>query len=477
MAENFFGITDTGRQRDNNEDAFIAQPITSKQLILACVIDGVGGYEGGEVAAAIAQKTILDSLQAPFSDAEKCLRDSFIAANQNIYQEKLKSGEYSNMACVATLAIADIKSNKFYYAHVGDTRLYLLRDHSLIKVTKDQSFVGFLEDSGRLPEKEAMRHPKRNEIDRALGFDTQSILSSDYIETGESPFLPGDMLLLCSDGLTDMIDSQEITSVLERKISLEEKGKELITAANNAGGKDNITVVLVQNNKRPVKQEAKKPMLVKKKTVEKKEITVPQVAEAAIPTQEQHIKTQHTKTNKGIIILLSSLCALLLVGFLWMWWLQNKKPSLQNDLTKKLPNAQEIRLQAYINSGKSDTILLNESTLGAAVYLTDTLWIRRDSVYLKGSGNASLIKDSRFGNGPAIVVTPQCKSIVLDSITLQGFDIGILATNHNALKLKNTQFKNCPIAIAYKFDADSGYMSGQFINTRRQNDFVPKTGN
>jgi serine/threonine protein phosphatase PrpC len=477
MAENFFGITDTGRQRDNNEDAFIAQPITGKQLILACVIDGVGGYEGGEVAAAIAQQTILDSLQTPFSDTEKSLKDTFIAANQNIYEEKVKSGEYSNMACVATLAIADIKNNKFHYAHVGDTRLYLLRDHSLIKVTKDQSFVGFLEDSGRLPEKEAMRHPKRNEIDRALGFDTQSILSSDYIETGESPFLPGDLLLLCSDGLTDMIDSKEITFILERKISLDQKGKELILAANNAGGKDNITVVLVQNNKRPVKQEAKKPVVVKKKDVEKKAPMVPQVTEPVGPAQKQPIKTQHIIANKGIIILLSALCALFLIGFLWMWWSQHSKPPLQNGFAKKQLNAQEIRLQAYINSGKSDTILLNQSTLGTAVYLTDTLWIRRDSVYLKGSGNAKLIKDSSFGDGPAIVITPQCKSIVLDSVTLQGFGIGILVANPAALKLRNTQFKNCAIAVAYKFDTDSGYMSGQFTNNRRQNDFVPKPEN
>jgi hypothetical protein len=258
---------------------------------------------------------------------------------------------------------------------------------------------------------------------------------------------------------------------------LEQKGKELIMAANNAGGKDNITVVLVQNNKRPVKQEARKPVLVKKKDVEKKEIPAPQVAKAAGPGQKRLVKTQPTRSSKGIVILLSALCALFLAGFLWMWWWQNKKPSVPNDLAKKQLNAQEIRLQAYINSGKSDTILLNESTLGTAVYLTDTLWIRRDSVYLKGSGHARLIKDSGFGNGPAIVVTPQCKSIVLDSITLQGFGIGILTASHNALKLKNTQFKNCSIAIAYKFDADSGYMSGQFTNTRRQNDFVPKTEN
>ena len=104
------------------------------------------------------------------------------------------------MACVLTLAVVDIEKNKFYYAHVGDTRLYLFRDNTLVKVSKDHSFVGFLEESGRLTEEAAMQHPKRNEINKALGLGVKFSASDDYIETGESPFLPGDLLLLCSDG-------------------------------------------------------------------------------------------------------------------------------------------------------------------------------------------------------------------------------------------------------------------------------------
>src|SRR5215213_5514902 len=252
MAENFFGITDTGKIRDNNEDTFIAQPVLNNQLIMACVIDGVGGYEGGEVAAAIAKENILKSFKNLSGDIVDRMRAAFASAKEKIYKEKLDSGKNRSMACVVTLAIVDIKNNKFYYAHVGDTRLYLFRDQSLVKVTKDQSFVGFLEDSGRLSEDEAMNHPKRNEINKALGFDQHAVLTNDYVETGESPFLPGDTILLCSDGLTDLVNANNISSILLKKTTLEAKGKELIVAANNAGGKDNITVVLVQNNKRPV---------------------------------------------------------------------------------------------------------------------------------------------------------------------------------------------------------------------------------
>ncbi|HEU4632882.1 MAG TPA: protein phosphatase 2C domain-containing protein, partial [Flavisolibacter sp.] len=302
MAENFFGITDTGRQRDNNEDAFIAQAILNRQYILACVIDGVGGYEGGEVAAAIAKESIFSSFKSPPADMITTMRQAFVAANERIYKEKLESSANNSMACVATLALVDVKNNKFWYAHVGDTRLYLFRDHSLIKITKDQSFVGFLEDSGRLTEEEAMKHPKRNEINKALGFETSSILGSDYIETGESPFLPGDSLLLCSDGLTDMVGSKEIASVLETNIPLEQKARELVAVANRAGGKDNITVVLVQNNKKPIKQEVKKPVLVKRRDTERAEVPASPPVPAGPGTGE--IKR---RSNTGVIVLLSIL--------------------------------------------------------------------------------------------------------------------------------------------------------------------------
>ncbi len=166
------------------------------------------------------------------------------------------------MACVLTCVVADIKNNKLWYSHVGDTRIYLLRDHSLVKISTDHSAIGFLEESGRLSEEEAMRHPRRNEINKALGFEEDIAVIEDFIETGESPFLPGDTILLCSDGLTDMVNSSEITTVLNSDMSLSVKTKSLIDAANNAGGNDNITVVLIENNKQPERK--KQPLPVRK---------------------------------------------------------------------------------------------------------------------------------------------------------------------------------------------------------------------
>src|SRR5688572_1728021 len=244
----FSGVTHTGKVRDNNEDAFLVERILHDRYILACVIDGVGGYEGGEIAARIAGESILNHLKKPSEDLFQSIREAVIIANERIYAEKMATERNTRMACVLTLAVVDLTYNQFYYAHVGDTRLYLLRDLTLVKVTRDDSFVGFLEDSKRLSEEEAMKHPKRNEINKALGFDPNIGAISDYIETGISPFLPGDILLLCSDGLTDMIDSKTITSILTSKQKIAQKAKALIDSANDAGGKDNVTVVLVQNN-------------------------------------------------------------------------------------------------------------------------------------------------------------------------------------------------------------------------------------
>jgi serine/threonine protein phosphatase PrpC len=444
MAENYFGITDTGRQRDNNEDNFIAEPISSA-LIAACVIDGVGGYEGGEVAAAIARDSILKALSGGTGEMFVAMKNAFGSANEKIYQEKLDGDKNKDMACVLTLALVDVPNNKFYYAHVGDTRLYLLRDNTLIKLTKDQSFVGFLEDTGRLTEEAAMTHPKRNEINKALGFDPNIPFNSDYIETGESPFLPGDAILLCSDGLTDMINSSEITAILLKNTNLEQKGNELIDAANNAGGKDNITVVLVQNNKKPIKQKATKPIVVKKKGFTKSENTSLKIPETTIETKP--LKT--TKINKGLIIFLSLLSIFSLGGFIWMYWQQKKSPSVISPLNTE-KTLQEEKLQGAINDVSSDTLYLSDSVFGKSIALTDTIWINRDSLYIKGFGN-TILRDSAFASsGPALVISQQSKHIILDNINFQNFNIAILVSN-DALQLSNVQFKNCNISVGYHY--------------------------
>jgi PPM family protein phosphatase len=442
MADNFFGITDTGRLRDNNEDAFIAETIQNNKYILACVIDGVGGYEGGEVAAEIARQTILELLERKAPDIIATMRDALKTANTKIYEERSKNREHENMACVLTMAMVDMANNQFYYCHVGDTRLYLFRDHSLVKLTKDHSFVGFLEDSKRLSEDAAMRHPKRNEINKALGFDPNMPQTEDYIEVGQSPFLPGDALMLCSDGLTDLVNSASISSILSSSSSLEEKGKQLINAANTAGGKDNITVVLVHNTKKPVTLKATKPLLVKKKNVQK-------VEPPPEPMQEE-VKHKRVKKKGAYVTLwiLAGVCVLSLIAMLWVWAPRHKKLQSVPILVQKTRNANEIRLQDSVNTNNGWTLNLSDSIYSHSVVITDTLLIPKDSIHINGNG-VVLKRDSAY-NGPALLFSPSTKYAFIENMEFDDFDIGVFGPS-KALKLKNVKFHNCRIPILGAF--------------------------
>jgi len=429
MAENFFGLTDRGKIRENNEDTFIAEKIAGGKLIAACVIDGVGGYEGGEVAAQIAKDRITEYLHNSGGNATAALTQAMIVSNENIYKENQQRNQQQPMACVATLAVADVEGNQFHYAHVGDTRLYLLRGDTLVKVTHDHSFVGFLEDSGRLSEEEAMKHPKRNEINKALGFDPQIQAYSDYIETGNSPFLPGDMLLLCSDGLTDMVNASDITSILTQNLTLAQKTQALIEAANEAGGKDNITVVLVHNNKKPVKQKAAKP-----------------VANHAV--QETPAIVPKRKSNKTVIGVLAALSVLAIAAFIWQLSKNNKPDGtiVPAQTLKKDRNEKELRLQSMLDTTRQE-VKLTDSLFGTAIVLTDTLIIDRDSITIDGNG--LILRASDGYTGPAFLFSEKISDVYLQNIILENFDVGLLAQSRHVYFL-NVQFRNCRVAFQYQ---------------------------
>ncbi|QJD94871.1 serine/threonine-protein phosphatase [Mucilaginibacter robiniae] len=458
MAENIFGITDTGKVRDNNEDTFIAQPVSNNHFLLASVIDGVGGYHGGEVAAALAREQLLESLDAVTGELLPAMVQSIRKASQRIYLRKQQEKELDSMACVATVVLADVENNQFYYAHVGDTRLYLLRDSSLVKISKDHSFVGFLEDSGRLSESAAMSHPKRNEINKALGFDTRILTDDDYIETGQSPFLPGDMLLLCSDGLSDLVDKNEITAILTQAAPLSKKATQLVDAANHNGGRDNITVVLVQNQKVPQQPEAVMPVA----AVKKKEDLVNDVSSPA-PQEPAHVvantlPTHTEKKGNGLTITLGILCLVFLGAAVWLF-LQRPSSQLVANQTaavsaKKVRNAQELKLQDLIDKATGDTLVLSDTVFKQPVVISDTLHVQKDSLYIKAKGNIILKRDSAY-TGPAIQLNAKCKNIVLDNLHFQDFEAAI-ALNNTSLFLKNVQFINCkqPVQNVYNFTSN-----------------------
>lgn len=243
----FFGGTDMGKVRTNNEDSFIVQHIWDDAHILAVVIDGVGGYDGGEVAAALAKKHIVEYLEN-YSNGERLdlLKQAVIFANNVIFSERKNLSQYSNMSCVLTAVLIEVPERRINMAHVGDTRLYQYVNNRLEKLSHDHSLVGYREEIGELTEEEAMHHPQRNIIGRDVGSTYLESSGNNYVEVATFPLLPHSILLLCSDGLCDMLASREMVKILQQPKSVEEKVETLISAANDAGGKDNVTVVLVE---------------------------------------------------------------------------------------------------------------------------------------------------------------------------------------------------------------------------------------
>ena len=235
------GDTHPGLQRDNNEDRFFFDEAKG----VYCVIDGVGGHNAGERAAAIAAEVLRASI-ARTSEAD--LRAAFARASDAIYQAATQDQALAGMACVASLAA--VSNGRVRFAHVGDTRIYKLQGGAITKLTRDQSPVGELEDGGALSEIEAMRHPRRNEIYKDLGSRPPGPDVAASVLTGQTTFEPDAALLLCSDGLTDQVSSGSIRRIVEGFAGSPALAvQELLTAANDAGGKDNVTVVIVEGER------------------------------------------------------------------------------------------------------------------------------------------------------------------------------------------------------------------------------------
>ncbi len=240
----YYGLTDPGRCRENNEDAYLLEQ--QGRYVIAVVADGIGGYEGGEVASYLACKCISDYLKdSPEKDlGEDVLKQAVIYANNAVVSQQ-QNPRLSNMGCVLTAVLFDMEQHLAYTSHVGDTRLYKYKDGVLTKLSLDHSLVGHQEDAGVLSEEEAMSHPWRNIIRRFIG-NIRLDWNTNYMMDLSFPIETDTQYLICSDGLYDMVTSAEIMEVLAQKSNPQQKVEELINRANLAGGKDNITVIILE---------------------------------------------------------------------------------------------------------------------------------------------------------------------------------------------------------------------------------------
>ena len=224
------GLTDVGRQRQSNEDRFFdASPVFA-------VADGMGGARAGEVASRIAVETFDEALD-PAADPEAQLAAVARAANRRIWE--LAQSDEAHAGMGTTLTSVMVGEREVAIGHVGDSRLYRLRDGELDRLTTDHSLVEEWVRAGKLSPEAAEHHPQKSIITRALGPEREV-----EVDTFTCPSRDGDVYLLCSDGLTGMVSEDQVADILRASGSLEKAARTLIDAANHAGGRDNITVVL-----------------------------------------------------------------------------------------------------------------------------------------------------------------------------------------------------------------------------------------
>ncbi len=222
--------TDTGRQRNANEDSYFTK------APLFVVADGMGGAQAGEVASKAAAESFAGEL--PDAPPERLLEETIEGANRTIHELARKDPSLAGMGTTTTAAIVDLEAEEVAIGHVGDSRAYRLRGAKFEQLTRDHSLVEEMRRKGQLTDAQAEDHPQRSIITRALGPEPEV-----QVDVQTVPAQDGDVFLICSDGLTTMLDDESIFRLLTRATSLQAAVRALIDEANRAGGRDNITVV------------------------------------------------------------------------------------------------------------------------------------------------------------------------------------------------------------------------------------------
>lgn len=238
-----FGASDIGKNRQLNEDSYyISKPQDEVQLFI--VADGMGGYNGGEIASKLAVNAAYNYITSNFEKSKedketllKLIKSSSQYANMVVYEKAQESEELKSMG--TTLDICLIYQNKAFISHIGDSRIYRIRKEFMRRLTKDHSYVQRLVDEGKITKEESITHPKKNMLLKALG-------CTEYIEPDAMirGFIKGDIILMCTDGLTNMVKEDEILKIVKQNNI--NTSKELVKKANENGGHDNITAVIIK---------------------------------------------------------------------------------------------------------------------------------------------------------------------------------------------------------------------------------------
>ncbi len=244
MNYTFCARTDPGRSRDNNEDSVAIDDATH----LGVLADGMGGYNAGEIASGMATAFIKSELarwlseagpQANIREIRRAIEICVENANRSIFNASRANSQYAGMG--TTLVVGVFQDARLVLGHIGDSRCYRWRGGELVQITRDHSLLQEQMDAGLLTPEQAAVSPNKNLVTRALGVEEMTML-----ELNDHQVDAGDLYLMCSDGLSDMMDDRAIAAVLQSGASLEQMADELVATANENGGRDNITVLLIQ---------------------------------------------------------------------------------------------------------------------------------------------------------------------------------------------------------------------------------------
>ncbi|MBQ2801025.1 MAG: Stp1/IreP family PP2C-type Ser/Thr phosphatase [Lachnospiraceae bacterium] len=237
-----FSITDIGLKRKINQDYVFSSEMQVGALPnLFIVADGMGGHKAGDYASRKATQIIVESIKSSEETSPvRLIRTAVERANKELLKKAKESEDYEGMG--TTMVVATITEECLYVANVGDSRLYIINDE-INQVTKDHSLVEEMVRMGGIDEETAKYHPKKNVITRAVGGAEE--IEIDFFEL---KLMPGDIILMCSDGLTNMLDDEEIKLIIKKQRDVIEKAEELVKAANENGGRDNITVTIIEQS-------------------------------------------------------------------------------------------------------------------------------------------------------------------------------------------------------------------------------------
>lgn len=359
------GVCDIGCVRKNNEDNMVLRQLWTDNYMLAVVIDGVGGQEGGEVAAAIVAESISNFLDVYRNgDPQELLCQAVQHANNDIFSHREQDSRLAYMSCVLTAAIIDSRNSQVYMAHVGDTRLYLYTDGKLQKLSHDHSLVGYREEIGDLTEEEAMHHPQRNIISRDVGSELQKAAS--FVESASFPLYGKNVIMLCSDGLCDMITSAQMSAVLGKEEELGNRCRELVETAKKAGGCDNVTVLLVEYTSEKLRD-----------AIRQEEYTLSRHQEEAIKEYDdaqknvddkktQEKSDQQKRSCKLTYLIMTFTIILIVVAFLALsLWTKTKS----SHKVKRMDDSTEQKIENnWTNPYVSDKITVEEYNTASALY-------------------------------------------------------------------------------------------------------------